>query len=193
MPELDGYETTSLIRDMEKQVNHRTPIIAMTANAMLGEREKCLNSGMDDYLSKPLQYSEFQACIAKWIGAKPHGGEDAQSVTFDASVPLDLSRLNEFTEGDKDTERMVINLFLETAYQSFDSLKTAQLSESSDDWSQAAHGFKGASGNLGAMNLHKLCSDAEYKGEVPYDEKAILLAQLYSEFTRIEEYLKTMN
>ncbi len=199
MPELDGYETTSLIRDMEKQMHTRTPIIAMTANAMLGEREKCLMAGMDDYLSKPLNFSEFQSCIAKWVGASPSPDTSAdqstksESNTLDSSVPVDLSRLNEFTEGDKDTENMVINLFLETAYESFDRLKCAQLSEESEEWSKAAHSFKGASGNLGAVTLHAICSDAEHKGEVSREEKDMILNSLYAEFSKVETYLKGLN
>ena len=193
MPELDGYETTSLIRDMEKQMNIRTPIIAMTANAMLGEREKCIQAGMDDYLSKPLNFGQFQSCIAQWIGAKPSLETKHESSHLDLSVPVDLTRLNEFTEGDKDTESMVINLFLETAKDSFERLKTAQALNEADEWSKAAHSFKGASGNLGAMALHSICSDAEHQGDVTKEEKGIILSSLYSEFAKVESYLKGLN
>ncbi len=193
MPELDGYETTSLIRDMEKQLNTRTPIIAMTANAMLGEREKCIQAGMDDYLSKPLNFGQFQSCIAQWIGAKPSEVPVTGGQTLDTSVPVDLSRLNEFTEGDKDTEAMVINLFLETAKDSFERLKNAQISEESEEWSKAAHSFKGASGNLGAMTLHSICSDAEHKGNVTREEKDMILSSLYAEFAKVESYLNGLN
>jgi hypothetical protein len=195
MPELDGYETTSLIRDMEKQLNQRTPIIAMTANAMLGEREKCIQAGMDDYLSKPLNFAQFQSCIAQWIGAKPNeeSKPEEHTHTLDSSVPVDLTRLNEFTEGDKGTEEMVINLFLETAYEAFDRLKNAQIGNESEEWSKAAHSFKGASGNLGAMTLHAICSDAEHKGELPREEKDLILNNLYAEFAKVESYLKGLN
>jgi PAS domain S-box-containing protein len=193
MPELDGYETTSLIRDMEKQLNIRTPIIAMTANAMLGEREKCIQSGMDDYLSKPLNFGQFQSSVAQWIGAKPSLEAPIEIIPLDTSVPVDLTRLNEFTEGDKDTEAMVINLFLQTAYESFDNLKEAQSSGEVEDWSKAAHSFKGASGNLGAMTLHAICSDAEHKGEISPTEKDIILNNLYAEFAKVENYLKGLN
>lgn len=194
MPELDGYETTSLIRDMEKQSQTRTPIIAMTANAMLGEREKCIASGMDDYLSKPLNYAQFESCIAKWIGAKVSEQEqNTLEALLDDSVPVDLSRLNEFTEGDKDTEKMVINLFLDTAYESFDMLKNAQLQNSEEEWKKAAHSFKGASGNLGAMALHQLCTEAEHQYSLSSDEKSIVLSNLYAEFGKVENYLKGLN
>lgn len=194
MPELDGYETTSLIRDMEKQSQTRTPIIAMTANAMLGEREKCIACGMDDYLSKPLNYAQFESCIAKWIGAKVSEQEqNTLEALLDDSVPVDLSRLNEFTEGDKDTEKMVINLFLDTAYESFDMLKNAQLQNSEEEWKKAAHSFKGASGNLGAMALHQLCTEAEHQCSLSADEKSIVLSNLYAEFGKVENYLKGLN
>lgn len=67
MPELDGYETTSLIRDMEKKSEKETPIIAVTANVSYGEREKCIDAGMNDYLTKPTNYSVLQDTIAKWL------------------------------------------------------------------------------------------------------------------------------
>lgn len=173
----------------------RTPIIAMTANAMLGEREKCIMAGMDDYLSKPLNFNQFRSCVAQWLGAKqndPNALDDHSKLT-ESSAPVDLTRLHEFTEGDKDTENMVINLFLETAYESFSHLENAQISEESEEWSKAAHSLKGASGNLGAMHLHAICTDAEHKGDVTREEKGIILSSLYSEFSKVETYLKELN
>ena len=67
MPELDGFEATSLIRSSSTPVlNHGVPVIAMTANAMAGDRERCLRAGMDDYLAKPLEVPELLALLQKW-------------------------------------------------------------------------------------------------------------------------------
>ncbi len=68
MPIMDGYETTQAIRDENSNVrNSKIPIIAMTANAMKGDREKCLEAGMDDYITKPIKIKELQSVIGRWI------------------------------------------------------------------------------------------------------------------------------
>ena len=68
MPDLDGYECTRLIRQSSTPVrNHQIPVIAMTAHAMAGDREKCLASGMNDYLAKPIHYALLREALEKWL------------------------------------------------------------------------------------------------------------------------------
>jgi CheY-like chemotaxis protein len=66
MPEMDGLEATAMIRLQERGGRPKTPIVAMTANAMLGDRERCLAAGMDDYISKPVNIHELYRAIEKW-------------------------------------------------------------------------------------------------------------------------------
>ncbi len=69
MPKIDGFEATRQIRGRESG-DGRVPIIAMTANAMTGDRQRCLEAGMDDYLSKPYRLKDLQVTLEKWIGGK---------------------------------------------------------------------------------------------------------------------------
>ena len=70
MPVMNGYETTGILRSIESLKGTQTPIIAMTAFALKGDREKCLEAGMDDYLSKPVDIDEFYTIVEKWIHDK---------------------------------------------------------------------------------------------------------------------------
>jgi DNA-binding response OmpR family regulator len=67
MPEMDGFEATRIIREKEKNLGRYTPIVALTADAMSGDREKCIASGMDDYLNKPVRPEQVTAMLEKWI------------------------------------------------------------------------------------------------------------------------------
>jgi CheY-like chemotaxis protein len=71
MPDMDGFEATAMIRDPESKVlNHKIVVIAMTANAMKGDRENCIEAGMDDYLTKPVKKDELANMLEKWVNKK---------------------------------------------------------------------------------------------------------------------------
>lgn len=196
MPEMDGYETVGWIRKLEEGTSKRTPVIALTANAMVGDREKCLKAGMDDYVSKPIDPVLFKTVLQNWIGSadkeqiatlqKPRLKiVDAQTT----QVPVDMAHLRMFTDGDPDMEAELFKLFFEQATGSLQTLHTAK--ENTEVWRAAAHKFKGAAANLGAQGLSRLCFEAE-KGhaDMSVQEKSALLDKIEISYTEVREFLE---
>ncbi len=196
MPEMDGYQTTMKIREIETDTPLQTPIIAMTANAMMGDREKCLKSGMDDYISKPLRAEHLRA-ILQGLFTLSEEAAATTPLTRKATVmapvavdtpAVDLEQLRVFTNGDLEEEKALGELFLEQAGEIITALKDSISAGKNDAWKSAAHRFKGSSGNLGAMKLHHLCKRAELQFSDPETSKQEMLAAMIAETKRVEQF-----
>lgn len=197
MPDLDGYQTTAKLRLLEEGTPLHTPIVAMTANAMMGDREKCLKSGMDDYLSKPLRAEHLGKILEAWFlldeekavtsiarsPAQAHADPEKET-----DAPVDLEQLRLFTDGDAEEEKALAALFIEQALEMIRVLQESAASEDCDAWKSAAHRFKGSSGNLGAMKLHHLCRRAETHFDEDSARKREMLAAIIAETKRVETF-----
>ena len=172
MPQLDGYEATRRIRQLEQK---RTPpfdwkapvhIIAMTANAMEGDREKCLNAGMNDYLSKPVRKKELKAALDRRGQVQPNGVAEpsvkseqarAHAETISAQsdksssdeMLVDMDRLRDVTDDEPDRMQQLIDLYLTQAVPMLDGLNEAIQTNSSGDVARIAHKFVGSSVSCG--------------------------------------------
>jgi signal transduction histidine kinase/NO-binding membrane sensor protein with MHYT domain/DNA-binding response OmpR family regulator len=193
MPELDGYQATMKIRELEDSTPLHTPIIAMTANAMMGDREKCLKTGMDDYLSKPLRATHLKKILETLFLLDEDKACITKAVIADKTeeVPVDMAQLQVFTNGDPDEEKALFNLFLEQANIMIDILKNNTNEEAKEVWRSAAHRFKGSSGNLGAMKLHHLCKRAETHFEDIEQKKLEMLVAIKAETVKVEKFFKS--
>jgi len=188
MPNLDGYQTTALIREIEKNKSGHLRIIAMTANAMSGDAEKCYRAGMDDYLSKPIKTQKLLEILSKYISVEP-GIIETSVDNKVVEEPVDLAHLRLFTNGDKKEERELTALFFEQAKYSIEGLLTAISYGDNDAWRNAAHKLKGAAANFGANKLSQAAFNAEQLEIAAKDIKRELYNQIVNEVIQVAEFM----
>jgi CheY-like chemotaxis protein/HPt (histidine-containing phosphotransfer) domain-containing protein len=183
MPIMDGYEATDEIRKWEKKLKNgsvdcldsnlesaggskRVPIIAMTAHALKGDREKCLNAGMDDYIAKPIHPKKLCDVIEKWLN-EPKKTNEAEIVL--ESLPIDdIFDKNSFLErlmGDEELAKEIIEGFIEDSMSQIATIKEAFDNRNLDGIHRQAHSLKGAAANISATALKELAYEIEIAGE----------------------------
>ena len=168
MPELDGLEATSLIRQEEKQTGGRIPIIAMTAHAMAGDRERCLEAGMDDYIAKPVRAADLFAKIAAWSGGNARTGTGDDETADDAgSDPAQLVHWDEAlaaVAGDRTLLREVVGAFLSETGAMIESIEKAIDTGDAPVVRRSAHTIKGTLRLLGARAALAKAEQLEFMG-----------------------------
>jgi signal transduction histidine kinase/DNA-binding response OmpR family regulator/HPt (histidine-containing phosphotransfer) domain-containing protein len=165
MPELDGLEATSIIRDPESRVRqHDVPIIAMTAHAMKEDRQRCLDCGMNDYVSKPISQQTLFAAISRWSGSgtqREHHHPPGQAKPGGAEVPINKDEAMERLGGDPELFREVLGIFLEDSREHVALLRRGLDNQDCQGARRAAHRIKGAAANLAAVSVQKAASALE--------------------------------
>jgi signal transduction histidine kinase/CheY-like chemotaxis protein/HPt (histidine-containing phosphotransfer) domain-containing protein len=172
MPEMDGYAATREIREREEGRSHHTPIIAMTANAMQGDKEKAIEAGMDDYVPKPVKLEELGAVLERWVSQEEEE-EEARVVTttpareagagsVDLSVLYGLRELQQ--EGEPDILNELIELFLDEVPGELEALGEAAQRGEARSVERIAHTLKGSSANMGAVRMEAICAELEEIG-----------------------------
>ena len=164
MPEMDGLAATAELRRREAEGGGHTPVIAMTAHAMKGDRERCLAAGMDDFLTKPIRPQPLAAALLCWsLGQDeepaPHGAGPDGDATFD------LSRIQEVSAGDEEFGRSLLSEFVVAAR---DLLRQAHDSAERGDHAgmdTVAHTLAGGSAMLGAGRLAAVCRELQRAAE----------------------------
>ena len=195
MPEMDGYEATTEIRRREGDSRHTT-IIALTANALSGDRDRCLSAGMDDYISKPVKQEELGAILDIYSASPSRGsGESAEPREESHISVIDLGVLASIRGlgdgGDSDPLSELIDLFLDDSAARLASLRNARKANDSRAFYRAAHTLKGSSGNMGARRMASICDyleDAGRKGSL--EGLGPLLNALEEEFASVTRALE---
>ena len=161
MPVMDGFAATRKIRERERSAGYKTPIIAMTAHALKGDREKCLDAGMDDYISKPVKVEDIVEKIARWTGPGAiiaidrfiDGAGDPPAGQRDSSTAMDLDDAMQRVLGDVDFLRELINEFVIKLSLHAENIRRAVDKGAADELEAVAHRLCGSAGNLGAGPL----------------------------------------
>lgn len=188
MPEMNGYQATQAIRMLDDLSKQNIPIIAMTANAMPEDEEKCLDIGMDAYISKPVDVPTFKHVLSRWIDFDAEGVDafdiDNSVVDFDvptsknleeaaqkdkASKPendteelVDLSVLIDSAMGNEAFVKEMIQMFADQSAKQLEDLsKLVDTLNDEKEWVEASHSLKGSAAGVGANEMRELCATSQ--------------------------------
>ncbi|MFH1943009.1 MAG: response regulator, partial [bacterium] len=185
MPVMDGYIATNKIRQKEASKGGHIPIIAMTAHAMKGDREKCMEAGMDDYVSKPMKAEELYSAIQRSMNGKlrPADASDRASCEVDLTIAMDA------VDGDEELLKELVNDFLEEIPRQLEELHGVIDRGDAGQVERKAHSLKGNVGLFGAKAAYDLVYDLENRGrENHLTGAAEVYEKLEQEITRLRAF-----
>jgi CheY-like chemotaxis protein/HPt (histidine-containing phosphotransfer) domain-containing protein len=204
MPDMDGFEATAAIRKEEAGAGKHTPIIAMTAAAMVGDREHCITAGMDDYLSKPVSPEQLTKMLQKWLPHKKQKrvlkerpvSDSAKSVT-DAYTQgktdglIDMFQL-ESLYGKNDVSMLLDSFIIESNNLAESIVKLTQ-ERDAHQLAMQVHQLKGLAAVMTAETLAARCLDLEGAVKVhSWDEVEALSTPVFAELAKIVRYCKEL-
>ncbi|WP_370574524.1 PAS domain S-box protein, partial [Methanomethylovorans sp.] len=199
MPEMDGLEATRLIREPGSAVlNRDIPIIAMTAHAIKGDRERFIAAGMDDYISKPVSLNALAELLEKWsviISGERSEKRSLSKVAVTSAEPLvfDREALFERVLGDRELAMGLIAIFMEEIPKDINALKSAVCNGATRDILLHAHKIKGSSANLGFMLLSNIAAKIEEAGNMGgSDQTAAIMLELETQYKLLVDQLKNI-
>jgi two-component system, sensor histidine kinase and response regulator len=190
MPIMDGLQATKAIRQREEQAGGHIPIIAMTANAMAGDREMCLEAGMDDYIAKPVLPAVLKKVLSQWAPTWTQVLQETQDQDGSLKV-FNPYYLREVLMDDAEAIHDVLRCFVESAPLMIKQIKDSASSKDKEAVAKAAHILKGSCQSIGAEALGEACHQIELaarSGDVP--ELRVFLVELETQYQRIQMILQ---
>ena len=201
MPDMDGYEATKLIREHEKTIGRHIPIIALTADVMQGTKEKCIQAGMDDYLSKPINSNQLRQILEKWLLsendeiAKKKEGEMGQDMIIKDPV-INMKKITELQVmlgDDREMVKEIIRDYLENVGENSGNLHKAFKMRNLVDIKEIAHQMRSPSAYLGAEQLSSIFGIIEESADRQDEERiSYFMGIIDEEINKVEAELKKM-
>jgi signal transduction histidine kinase/DNA-binding LytR/AlgR family response regulator len=199
MPEMDGHEATRVLRKRQMAGGHphytqRIVVCAMTAHAMAGDREKCIAAGMDDYLAKPVRPKDVRDALERWAGKIMPGAQKSEAKPAEnpaAEPPVDMDRMLDLTDGNNDSLRELVEMYLKQTTKQFAQINEAIVAGNADSLRRVAHSCAGASATLGMTHLvPKLRELEKIGGAGSVAGAAEVMQKCVEDYTRIHDFLK---
>ncbi|MBP7252646.1 MAG: response regulator [Alphaproteobacteria bacterium] len=158
MPVMTGYEATTAIRALEIERGGHVPIVAMTANALVGERENCLKIGMDEYLSKPVNREKLVAILSTWLDFEKR--VPSLPTTTEPEL-IDIAHLNELCGDRSEFKKELLTMFFKDADAMLEVLKQNCVEGESKTWKEVSHQLKGGAATAGAVQLRFAAAESQ--------------------------------
>ena len=206
MPNMDGFDATSNVREYEKQHPDKKPIpiIAVTANAMTGDRENCLAAGMNDFISKPFKKQELYDILKKWLPNSTSIKKVASTIPHQSVIPIStnnqdiildqkiLKELSDLGSPEKpDILDKLLNLYMDKMPLQIEKLYQANIERKPEELFKISHNIKSNSATIGAMQLAKLAKELEFLGRSGSTENAeYLVKEISTNYQQLEPLLK---
>ncbi|MEO6738743.1 MAG: PAS domain S-box protein, partial [Chthoniobacteraceae bacterium] len=193
MPRLDGWETTRRIRQMEKTRTERIWIIAMTAHSLVGDRDRCMETGMDDYLSKPVRFDDLASTLAHCPASRRIVPSDSRHALGDVVCREKISGFRQLEEESGTTLLVsVIDLFIERTPPMFKEVRRAVMSNDVTRIARLAHTIKGSCSNFGAHRMKAACDrlEAAASGDGSRAGMVLMLDEIEREFASVRDALQ---
>lgn len=193
MPEMNGYDATVAIRNLPDLLQGRIPIVAMTANAMPEDEDKCLSIGMDAYISKPVNIHIFKEILAPWVKfeVKTQTSKKMPEVMAEPLVeedPVNLDNLRNNAMGDEEFVLEIIAMFVSQGAEQLAKLKDQCTDGENEIWVEVAHSLKGTAGVVGAESMRELSGAAQKLKDGTVEEREAFSQEIEEKYQAAKDY-----
>ena len=176
MPEMDGFTATKEIRKLNSSAAN-IPIIAITAHALIGDREKCIEVGMNDYISKPIEPDQLIKLLDKWLDVEVTSNEQDELPQVEVQSAFDFNVLSKMSLGDKDFEKDLLSSYVQDIKERYDNLQKYISDNNVEKIISESHTIKGASYSVGAKKIGDEALGIEISGK--HNDMASLRERLF--------------